>query len=139
MTVYTKSFKIASKSENDMIDVTKNVSDIVAISGIKDGIAVVFCHGSTGAISTVEYEPGLMQDVPKALERLAPSGINYEHNKTWGCDNGRSHVKSTLIGPSITVPFSKNRLVLGTWQQIVFIELDTRPREREIFVQVMGD
>ena len=139
MTVYSKSFKLKTKADGGMADVTQHVAGIVAASGIKDGIAVVFCPGSTGAVSTVEFEPGLQKDIPSALERIAPSDIPYEHHKTWGCDNGRSHVRATLIGPSLTVPVKDKQMVLGTWQQIVFIELDTRSRDRELFVQVIGE
>jgi secondary thiamine-phosphate synthase enzyme len=126
MTVYSKSFRIQTKADGGMADVTEYVAGIVAASEVKDGIAVVFCPGSTGAVSTVEFEPGLQKDIPEALERIAPAGIPYEHHKTWGCDNGRSHVRATLIGPSLTVPVKNKQLVLGTWQQIVFIKLDTR-------------
>lgn len=139
MAVYSRDLRIKTKGEGCMVDLTKDVSVIVSESKITHGIVVVFCPGSTGAVSTVEYEPGLMKDIPKALERIAPSDAKYEHNKTWGCDNGRSHVKATLIGPSLTVPVVNGMLMLGTWQQIVFMELDTRPRERGILVQVLGE
>lgn len=139
MTVYSRDLRVKTTGEGGMVDLTKQVSEVVSESGVKDGIAVVFCPGSTGAVTTVEYEPGLMKDIPDALERIAPSGEKYEHNKTWGCDNGRSHVRAAVIGPSLTVPVFNNRLILGTWQQIVFMEMDTRPRDREVIVQVVGE
>jgi secondary thiamine-phosphate synthase enzyme len=138
MVVFSKDFKIKTVSDG-MVDITDNVSYVVSESKLNDGVVVVFCPGSTGAVSTVEYEPGLLKDVPRALEKIAPSSIDYEHHKTWHDDNGRSHVKSTLIGPSLTVPFRNRKLVLGTWQQIVFMEFDTSPRERTVVVQVLGE
>ncbi|MBM3309820.1 MAG: YjbQ family protein [Candidatus Altiarchaeales archaeon] len=138
MAVFSRDFRIKTETDG-MFDITEYVADIVSESKLKDGIAVVFCPGSTGAISTVEFEPGLLKDVPRALEKIAPAGVDYEHHKTWHDDNGRSHVKSTLIGPSLTVPFRSKKLVLGTWQQIVFMEFDTSQRERNVVVQVLGD
>lgn len=122
-----------------MVDITGDVAEAVAETKLKAGTVTVFVPGSTGAVSTIEYEEGLMKDMPLALERIAPSKIPYEHNKTWGCDNGRSHVRATLIGPSLTVPFVDGRLTLGTWQQIVFLELDTRARDRTLVLQVVGE
>jgi len=139
MTVHSASIRIKTRKEGDMTDITAEVAAAVSESGLSDGIAVVFCPGSTGAVSTVEYEPGLMKDIPKALDRIAPADAGYEHNKTWGCDNGRSHVKATLVGPSLTVPFKNKKLVLGTWQQIAFIEMDTKARNRELMIQIIGD
>jgi secondary thiamine-phosphate synthase enzyme len=139
MTVYSKDFRIKTRADGGMTDITEHAADIVSQSKLNSGIAVVFCPGSTGAISTVEFEPGLMKDIPEALERIAPSDIPYAHHNTWHDDNGRSHVKATLIGPSLTVPFVEKKLILGTWQQIVFIELDTQNRERTIIVQVIGE
>lgn len=139
MAVHSRDLRIKTKGEGDIVDLTRDVSEIVSESKIRDGVAVVFCPGSTGAVTAMEYEPGLAKDIPEALERIAPSSAKYEHNKTWGCDNGRSHVKATVIGPSLTIPVLNNRLIRGTWQQIVFIELDTRPRDREILVQVLGE
>lgn len=122
----------------EMVDITGEVQRIVAESGIADGIALVFCPGSTGALTTIEYEPGLLHDLPAALERVAPVDISYRHDETWHDGNGRSHVKAALIGPDITVPVENGRLVLGTWQQIVFIECDIRPRSRTLIVHIVG-
>ncbi len=135
----TKRISVYMKPETGMEDITANVQEIVNESNLKNGIAVVFIVGSTGGISTIEFEPGLLEDVPKALEKIAPPNTNYEHHKTWGCDNGRSHVKSTIIGPSLTVPFTDGKLTLGTWQQIVAMNFDTRARKRDIIIQILGD
>jgi len=139
VTVYSTELRITTKREGEMVDLTNHVSEAVKDSGVSEGMCLLFVPGSTGALSTVEYEPGLMQDIPEALERLAPSGRDYAHNHTWGCDNGRSHVRATLIGPDLTVPVSNGKPVLGTWQQIVFLELDTRGRDRKIVVKVVGE
>ncbi|MCX6694746.1 MAG: secondary thiamine-phosphate synthase enzyme YjbQ [Candidatus Altiarchaeota archaeon] len=139
MTVYNKNVPLKTKADGGMHDITKEVRQIVSESKVKDGIAVIFCPGSTGAVSTVEYEPGLLQDIPNALERIAPTDLDYAHHQTWHDDNGRGHVKATILGPDLTVPVVKGKLVLGTWQQIVFIELDTKDRQRDVNVQVMGE
>ena len=139
MSAYSSELKITTKREGEIVDITGYIQDKIAESGIKDGMCLIFCPGSTGGLSTIEYEPGLMQDIPEALEKIAPSGKDYAHNHTWGCDNGRSHVRATLIGPDITVPVTEGKAVLGTWQQIVFLELDTRGRNRRIIVKVVGD
>lgn len=139
MAVYSSGIRLKTACEGDMIDVTGLVQERVSASKVKEGLCLVFVPGSTGALSTVEYEPGLKQDIPEALERIAPSGRDYRHNHTWGCDNGRSHVRATFIGPDVTVPVSGGTLHLGTWQQIVFLELDTRGRDRELVVKVLGE
>ena len=109
-------------------------------TGLKEGLVTVFIPGSTGAVTTIEFEPGLVeQDLPQAMERVAPAAIPYEHHKRWGDDNGRSHVRTAIIGPSLVVPFTEGKLSLGTWQQIVAINWDTRPRRREVIVQIVGE
>jgi len=138
MPVSTKRIELATSAENDVIDITEEVQQAVEESGLEAGIVTVFVPGSTAAVTTIEYEPGLTKDFPAMLERVAPKSIAYEHQKAWHDDNGRSHVKASLVGPSLTVPFDGGRLALGTWQQIVFVELDVRPRKREVVVQVMG-
>ncbi len=122
-----------------MVDITGEVQRAVDETGLVDGVAVVFFPGSTAAVTTIEYEPGLAQDFPDMLERVAPKSVDYEHQKAWHDDNGRSHVKASLVGPSLAVPFEEGSLMLGTWQQIVFVELDVRPRQRYIVVQVLGE
>ncbi len=106
---------------------------------MKNGIITLFVVGSTAAITTIEYEPGLQQDFPNMLEKIAPKGIKYQHDNTWHDGNGHSHLKASLIGPSLTIPFINGQTSLGTWQQIVFVEMDTRSRERKIVVQIIGD
>ncbi|PCN50911.1 secondary thiamine-phosphate synthase enzyme [Candidatus Geothermarchaeota archaeon ex4572_27] len=138
MAVYREEFYIETRGEADMIDITDKVREIVRRSGIKDGIVNVFCPGSTCAVSTIEYEPGLLKDFPRILERIAPRDIEYEHHKRWGDYNGHSHVRSALIKPSFTAPVVDGDVLLGTWQQITFIELDVRPRRRRIVVSVVG-
>jgi len=139
MAVVTKQIKISSKSENDVIDITKQVADVILESGISNGTITVFVSGSTGAITTIEYEPGLVKDFPDLLSRIAPDDINYEHEQRWHDGNGRSHVKASLVGPSLTVPFQDGQLLLGTWQQIIFLELDTRARARTLVLQIIGE
>ncbi|MGD1055765.1 MAG: secondary thiamine-phosphate synthase enzyme YjbQ [Nitrososphaerales archaeon] len=139
MAVVTRHVEVRSRTENDVVDITKDVQKAVQESGLKDGIATVFVSGSTATVTTMEFEPGLIEDFPRMLERVSPRGIPYEHQKTWQDDNGRSHVKASLVGPSLSVPFVDGILTLGTWQQIVFVELDTRPRTRKIVVQMVGD
>ena len=138
MTVFTKNIQIKSKSENDIIEITDEVTKTIKESKIQNGAVVVFVVGSTAAITTIEYEPGLQKDFPEMLSRLAPKDIEYAHDNTWHDGNGHSHVRASLIGPGVTIPFVEGHLTLGTWQQIVLIEMDTRPRERKIIIQVIG-
>lgn len=116
-------------------EVKKNLEDIK----MQNGIVVIFCIGSTCSISTMEFESGLQEDLPQALDRVAPKNIPYAHHETWHDDNGRSHVKSTIVGPSLTVPIVNGELTLGTWQQVIFIEWDTRGRDRKVVLQFLGD
>ncbi len=138
MIVKTMTVKIKSKGENDIIDITDQTSKALHESGITDGTVTLFVSGSTGTLTTIEYEPGLMKDFPDMLERIAPRNIEYGHEKMWHDGNGHSHVKASLMGPSLAIPFKNKELLLGTWQQIVFVELDTRSRERNIVLQIMG-
>lgn len=139
MTVITKTIQVQSAGEGDLINLTDQTAKIVEQSKIVDGIVTVFISGSTASVTTIEYEPGLKSDFPEMLSRIAPSNIEYEHDNTWHDGNGHSHVRASLIGPSLTIPFKNCRLLLGTWQQIVLIEMDTRPRRRSIITQVMGE
>jgi secondary thiamine-phosphate synthase enzyme len=139
MPVFTKRLELATEAENDVIDITEKVQRAVEQSRLDAGVATIFVPGSTAAVTTMEYEPGLAKDFPDMLERVAPRDIPYEHQKAWHDGNGRSHVKASLVGPSLTVPFDGGRLILGTWQQIVFVELDIRPRKREVVVQISGE
>ncbi|MBV9175946.1 MAG: YjbQ family protein [Nitrososphaeraceae archaeon] len=139
MTIITKTIQIKSRGENDMIDMTKQTSRLLTESKLEEGLVTVFVSGSTAAISTVEYEPGLINDFPDMLSRVVPNDIEYKHNETWQDGNGHSHVRASLIGPSLTIPFKDGKLMLGMWQQIVLFEMDTRQRTREIIVQIMGE
>ena len=139
MPVFTKRLQLKTMGENDVVDITERVQQAVAESGFDAGVTTVFVPGSTAAVTTIEFEPGLAHDFPRMLERLAPKNIAYEHQEAWHDDNGRSHVKASLVGPSISVPFEGGRLTLGTWQQVVFVELDIRPRSREVVVQMVGE
>jgi len=139
MPLSMKRVELATKTENQVIDITEKVQQAVEESALYNGVVTIFVPGSTAAVTTIEYEPGLVKDFSEMLERLAPRNIDYEHQKRWHDDNGRSHVKASLVGPSLSIPFDEGRLTLGTWQQIVFVELDTRPRNREIVVQMSGE
>ena len=139
MGVYYDEINVKTKGEVDIIDITSDIQNIVSKSKLKDGIACIFVKGSTGTITTIEYEPGLMKDVPRALEKIAPKNEYYNHHETWHDDNGHSHVRASLMGPSITVPIKDGKMLHGTWQQIVFIELDTNHRDRNLIVQIVGE
>jgi secondary thiamine-phosphate synthase enzyme len=139
MSVLTRTITVSSHGENDMIDITHQINEATKATLIQDGIVTIFVSGSTAAVTTIEYEPGLKKDFPKMLARIAPSEIEYEHDNTWHDGNGHSHVRASLIGPSLTVPFNNTGLMLGTWQQIVLLEMDTRPRERKIVLQILGE
>ena len=130
--------ELDTKGEMDIIDITHDVQEIVEESGIENGIVLIFCPGSTGAITTIEYEDGLLYDLPQALEKIAPKNAYYRHEEKWHDGNGHSHVRASIIGPSLTVPIENRRLILGTWQQIVFVECDVRPRRRRIIVHIVG-
>ncbi len=132
-------YSIRTKGEGDVRDVTALVEESVARSGVREGLVNVFVTGSTAAVSTMEYEPGLIEDLSTALERIAPRDAEYKHHLRWGDDNGRSHVRATIVGPGLTMPVAGGRPLLGRWQQVVLIELDTRPRERSLVVTVMGE
>src|SRR5215472_11929035 len=137
--VFQESFAIQTHGHGDMQDLTDAVSRIVGKSGIKTGTTQVFVVGSTGAIGTIEFEPGLKKDLPQMLDRLIPPSREYGHEQAWHDGNGHSHLQATLLGPSLAVPVRGGRLVLGTWQQIFHIECDMRPRERTVVVTVIGE
>jgi secondary thiamine-phosphate synthase enzyme len=137
MPVKTDYISISTKGRRDVSDITNDVASIVSRHKVTSGIAVIFVAGSTAALTTIEYEPGLKEDIDSLLERLVPYRENYRHHETWHDDNGAAHLQSSLIGPSLTVPIVEGSLALGTWQQIVLIDCDTRPRNRKIVVQLM--
>ena len=139
MTVSCKRIQISTHGQGEMINVTSEITREVGNSGVNSGTVTIFIPGSTAGVTTIEYEPGLLVDMKGMWERIIPSNINYEHDKAWGDGNGHSHIRASLLGPSITVPFINKRLTLGTWQQVVIIDFDVRPRSREIILQIMGD
>ena len=139
MVVLTKTVQIKSKGENDMIDITQETAAFIREGNTKNGIITVFVTGSTAAVTTIEYEPGLRLDFPKMLSRVVPNDIAYEHDNTWHDGNGHSHVRASLVRPSLTIPFKNCSLMLGTWQQIVLVEMDTQPRQRSVVIQIIGE
>lgn len=130
---------LKTSARDEILDVTTRVQELVSTSKVKNGLACVFVVGSTAAVTTVEHEPGLIADMQDAMDRLYPKGIDYEHHQRWGDGNGHSHIRASFVGPSLTVPVVDGRLALGTWQQIVFMEFDNKPRTRELMVQVTGE
>jgi len=139
MGVYNDEINVSTNGEVDIINITDDIQNIVNKSRLKEGIICVFVSGSTATITTIEYEPGLIKDLPRMLQKIVPKGVHYDHHETWHDDNGHSHVRASLMGPGITIPFKNGKLIHGTWQQIVFVEFDTRPRDRNIVVQLVGE
>ncbi len=139
MAVITRKIRLDTKGETDIIDITTQVAAQLKGSALTNGALTVFVSGATGGITTLEYEPGLVKDLQRAFEEIAPRDREYAHNKKWGDMNGYSHVRASLLGPSINVPFTDGKLMLGQWQQIIFIDFDNRPRSREIILQVIGE
>jgi len=139
MTVNTKRIQVSTHGQGETINVTSEIAREVNNSGVNSGTVTVFIPGSTAGIAAIEFEPGLLTDMKAMWERVIPSNIDYEHNKAWGDGNGHSHVRASLLGPSMTIPFVNKRLTLGTWQQIVITDFDVRPRSREIILQIMGE
>lgn len=137
--VKTKRIKLSTQGRDHVINITGEVEQAVTESKIKAGIATVFVYGSTASVSTVEYEPGLVKDIKNIDEKLIPSDVSYNHDETWGDANGYAHLRATIYGPSITVPIVNGEMTLGTWQQIIVIDHDNRPRTREIIIQIMGE
>lgn len=137
--VSTQRIQIQTKGNGDIVDITPRVIEAVRRSGLAEGTVTVFVAHSTCGISTVEFEPGLVSDLQALFERIAPRGIPYGHDQRWGDGNGHAHVRATLLGPSLTLPFEKGAPTLGTWQQVILIDFDTRPRTREIIFQIMGE
>jgi len=137
--VVREGFTVSTRGDADVVDVTSSVSEAVRRSGVHSGIVTIFVPGSTGAVTTIEYEPGLVEDIDEAFDRLAPRELEYHHNQRWHDGNGHSHVRASLMGPSLTVPFTSGKLEIGIWQQIVLVDFDNRPRERDIVCQVLGE
>lgn len=139
MNVITDSVEISTRGHTDIIDITPQVEQVLEGTELKCGNLTVFVSGSTAGITSIEYEPGLLKDLPEAYEKLAPTGTTYNHDATWGDGNGYAHVRAAMLGASFTVPFDNGRLLLGTWQQIVVIDFDNRPRRRSVVVQMIGE
>jgi secondary thiamine-phosphate synthase enzyme len=137
--VVGKQITLETKGFSDIRDITREVQEIISKSTIKNGLVNIFAVGSTASVTTVEYEPALVEDVKEQLEKFASSTMRSRHSETWGDDNGFSHIRATFMGPGLTAPFHEGALVLGTWQQIVVIDHDNRPRSRNVFVQIMGE
>ena len=139
MPVQSSTLSLSAKGFTDVVDITGKVRDIVSSGTIDDGIATVFVPGSTAGVTTIEYESGAVTDLKEAAERLFPQDIHYAHDARWGDGNGFSHIRSAMLGTSLTIPFTKKTLLLGTWQQIVLVDFDTRPRQREVVAQIIGE
>jgi secondary thiamine-phosphate synthase enzyme len=137
--VKTKEIRFRTKGNGHIINLTEDLAQCVKESGITSGIATVFTPSATSGLTTIEYEPGLLKDLPEFMEKIIPSNVSYKHDETWHDGNGFSHLRSALIGPDITIPFSGGKLILGTWQQVVFLDFDNRSRERRVVVQIMGE
>lgn len=138
MVLLTERLSIATRGDAEMVDLTPRLNEMVRDHKLVEGQVLVFVPGSTAGVTTVEYEPGLQRDLPEAFERLAPRGARYHHDETWHDGNGHSHVRAALLGPSLIVPVAGGRLLLGTWQQVVLVDFDARPRRREVVVQLSG-
>ncbi len=137
--VKTETISLHTQGHCDIIDITPQVEQQLAKSNIDSGIVTVFVTGSTAGLTTIEYEPGLISDLKEMWQRLVPENIPYGHDQAWGDGNGHSHLRSSLVGPSLTIPFSGKKLILGTWQQIIFIDFDNRARDRQIILQFLGE
>jgi secondary thiamine-phosphate synthase enzyme len=138
MPVRTFTESIPTQGNGHILDITGSVANAVRLSGVEDGLATVFVTGSTASLTTIEYEPGLVHDLTEAFERLYPRAMEYKHHERWGDDNGHSHVRASMLGPSLSIPFTSSKLTLGTWQQIILVDFDTRPRSREYIIQILG-
>jgi secondary thiamine-phosphate synthase enzyme len=137
--VVNKTISIKTKGNCDMVDITTQITREISNSSINNGLATIFVSGSTAGISTIEYEDGLISDFKSMWDRNVPQNIPYQHDRRWGDGNGHSHVRASLLGPSLVIPLVNKKLVLGTWQQIIIIDFDNRPRSREIFLQLLGE
>lgn len=139
MSVETRELSFNTDGNCDVVDITFQVSEEIRKGRINNGIVTIFVPGATGGLTTIEYESGLVADIKEAMERIAPQGIEYKHNLKWRDGNGHSHIRAAMIGPSITVPFVKKSMTLGTWQQIIFLDFDNCSRNRRLVIQIIGD
>ena len=138
MSILTDRVSVTTRGDSDILDLTDDVQALVRKHGFREGQALVFVAGSTAGLTTIEYEDGLLKDLPAAFERLAPRDMIYHHEEAYHDGNGHSHVRASLLGPSVTVPFADGKLLTGTWQQIVLVDFDNRPRQRDLVVQLSG-
>ena len=137
--VLTSTITLQTEGNSDTVDITSHIRKEINANNIISGTVTVFVNGSTAGLTTIEYEPGVVSDFADMFERIIPRGIKYEHDRAWGDGNGHSHVRASLLGPSLVVPFTDKRLILGTWQQIILVDFDNRPRSRQIILQIMGE
>ncbi len=137
--VYTGRLHLSTRGDTEMRDLSAEVQRVVADSGVRAGIATLFTPSSTSALTTIEFEPGALDDLRRALDEIAPAGRDYRHNLRWDDGNGHAHLRAALLGPSLSIPIIDGQLALGTWQQVLFIDFDVRPRQREVVVQVVGE
>jgi secondary thiamine-phosphate synthase enzyme len=139
MEIHTTTISVSTKGNCDILDITEKVATLITKNDFAEGNALIFAGGSTAGVTTIEYEPGLLKDYPNFFEKIIPSDTNYEHDNTWHDGNGHSHIRASIQGASLTVPFAEGRLLIGTWQQIVFVDFDNRSRKREIIIQLFGN
>lgn len=139
MTVKTGSIALTTRGETDIHDITEAIANVIAQSGLKSGVVTVFCPSSTSALTTIEYESGAVSDLKRLFEEIVPQNREYAHNARWHDGNGHSHVRAALLGPSLTIPFVNGELTLGTWQQVIYVDFDNKPRGRELAVQTIGE
>ena len=137
--VFTRELSLSTRGGYDVLDVTDQVARAVTESKLTAGTVTVFCPGSTGGLTTLEFESGVVADLRQVLDEITPPDRDYRHHRRWGDDNGHSHIRAALIGPSLTIPFVRGELTLGIWQQIVFCDFDTRPRDRRLVLQILGE
>jgi len=137
--VFSKTLSVRTQVDGHTLDITQLVEGAVRESGIKNGVITLFAVGSTAGLTTIEYEPGAVTDLKRMFEKLAPQDAQYQHELKWHDDNGHSHIRAALLGPSLSVPFIDSRLTLGTWQQVILVDFDTRPRQRQVIAQVIGE
>lgn len=139
MTVKTTSISLSTRGNADIQDITDQIADAISNSGLTSGTATVFCPSSTSALTTIEYETGAVSDLKRLFDEIIPPDREYAHNERWHDGNGHSHVRAALLGPSLTIPFVNGELTLGTWQQVIYLDFDNRPRKRELVLQLMGE
>lgn len=137
--VKSEQISFQTRGDGDIVDITEAIAGKIQAAGISSGVVTAFVPGSTAALTTIEYEPGLLADLPELFERIVPSNVSYQHDKTWHDGNGFSHLRAALVGPDINIPFVNGQLQLGTWQQVVFLEFDNRPRDRKVILQIIGE